>query len=90
MTPKEVLIKAKALIDTPEKWCQGEFRHGPARCARAAVCDTGAFFCERNAAEAVLRSTNPTGFVTPYNDSKSTTHAGVMAWFDRAIQAAES
>lgn len=89
---RENLIAARALIDTPEKWTQGSLRIGDCLCAMGAVqavlpknyhgliSDTAQFKALQNAL--------PDGFkwsVPSFNDARSTTHADIMALFDRAI-----
>lgn len=93
MTTREVLIKAKALIDTPEKWCQGEFVDTDGRiCASAAIARVGfniAPEMEIAARYALLNTINHHGAwevnIPGYNDAH--THAEVMEMFDRAIEA---
>lgn len=67
---KELLIKAKALIDTPEKWVQGFYAtdnlgHRVSACSSQAVC-----FCSdgalRHAADVEVGSSTPT-YVTAMN-----------------------
>lgn len=96
MTTKEVLIAAKALIDTPGKWCKGAYKSNDGR------------YCAVGAADAVAPASTATRVVvydalfdamprwyrsrkyiaSKFNDARRTTHADVMAWFDRAIAAA--
>ena len=102
MTVKENLIAAKALIDTPEKWCQGgpgEVRGGQHTvCAYIAV-GYAAYFGAHDVYRALYRAL-PWWFrlTAPrwdqkaliwFNDRRQTTHADIMALFDRAIAAAE-
>jgi hypothetical protein len=103
-TTREVLIAAKALIDTPEKWCQGAYmrdRNG-ARCcltAKDAVkwCGLGAIgavtcsHSEYSEAINLLNRAVPVGHGSPYfawQDAPGRTHAEVMAAFDEAIRRA--
>lgn len=58
----------------------------------ACWCASGAVYvsCERDYAadgEALnlLMAASPTGTIAEFNDSEETTHADVLAWFDRAI-----
>jgi hypothetical protein len=91
-TVRQNLIAAKALIDTPEKWVKGALKTGDCLCAMGAVhavlpknyhgliSDTAQF--------RALQSALPDGFrwsVPSFNDDPSTTHADIMALFDRAI-----
>lgn len=95
MSLKDDLIAAKALIDTPEKWIRGAFRNAHGYCLLGAVREVAA----RKAPEACWYDSkmldalwahipgpyaNPVGF----NDRPNTTHADIMALFDRAIEAA--
>lgn len=95
MSLKEDLIAAKALIDTPEKWTKNYFRTD-----NGCYCAVGAMdaatrpdptFDRGDAAHAALRASLPEGekSITGFNDRSSTTHADVMALFDRAIAATE-
>jgi hypothetical protein len=93
-TVKENLIAAKALIDTPEKWGKGGYRDP----FTGRLCAYGALGVAergdaRNYSEALayrLRVAVPDRFhgrVAEYNDHPDTTHADIMALFDRAIAA---
>jgi len=87
MTLTDDLIAARALIDTPEKWIRGLFYDGGCYCILGALnhvhaCD-GAFFAIHRAL--------PSGVTVPeFNDDPSTTHAHVLALFDRAIAASRT
>ena len=97
MSVKENLIKAKALIDTPEKWLKGALDGDGCFCAVGAVgeardWDMDAFLAPEFKA---LLGQLPTEFqkgtyldVPNYNDHPDTTHADIMALFDRAIEIA--
>lgn len=93
MTTAEVLRAARALIDTPEKWGQGFNSRRPGTCcaleALEAVAQTTG--TDHHAADDALRIAVPLSgvYTTTWNDARSTTHADVLAAFDRAI-AAES
>jgi len=90
-TVADVLRRAKALIDTPEKWSKGVF--GPGLCVLGAVYVA-------NGREDVSDTHVPwlvkaLGLrngcqVFEWNDAPETTHADVMAAFDRAIALAEA
>lgn len=90
-----LLSKARAYLSEPEHWMKGNFRnqHGQ-------VCALGAFY---SACDYAWDYKAPTSFmvegcnalanacpepVIAYNDSPSTTHADILALFDRAIAAA--
>lgn len=93
MTTVEVLRAARALIDTPDKWCQGERgRDGSRLCAGHAVGDAigigygRATWAEGHPALVALAramGTKTHHSVPFWNDNH--THAEVMAAFDRAI-----
>lgn len=100
MTVRENLIAARALIDTPEKWGKGldSFTYDREElsctaCAHEALRRVvgkqwgRAIVAECKALQAAL----PDGFreVPVYNDHPETTHADIMALFDRAIAACE-
>ena len=90
MTTVEVLRAARALIDTPEKWGQGDgLCDRGLRCAAIAVWDAqgivaGSTLAHRALAQAMgLDAAYSCGVIFDFNDSH--THAEVMAAFDRAI-----
>jgi hypothetical protein len=90
MTPKEVLIAAKALIDTPEKWFGKNVSARPdSLCMIWAIYKvTPVVELEKAAIETienVLPPSSPKDVAT-YNDSH--THKAVMRLMDRAIEAA--
>ena len=89
---KENLIAAKALIDTPAKWGKG--------CDRVCFCALDAASAIPDAYIGVrdaLKLALPADFepdqsnwnhdVAQFNDEPGTTHADIMALFDRAIAA---
>lgn len=91
MTVRENLIAAKARIDTPEKWAKGSGSYMPENVTDP-VCVLGACHQSRSEDEAVefLRGHIPAIFnrsFIRFNDHPVTTHADVMALFDRAIAA---
>ena len=103
MTLTSDLIAAKALIDTPEKWRKGDYGSlGNCMCAlgacRAAIYGTtehlrGRYWRgDENGLAEALRAALPDPWsfsgVSDFNDAPETTHADVMALFDRAIAAA--
>lgn len=98
-TVRENLIAAKALINTPEKWAKCPRSDDGTMCAlRAVEASAGLKYSdgweapEGQALQQVLdhmfgpMNTIPVG---TYNDARSTTHADIMALFDRAIAALE-
>lgn len=103
MSLKEDLIAARALIDTPETWCKspgsvvrasGDF----AFCAWWACAIAGG---DRESMRHALTRALPWWFkftmlgggdnssLIWYNDRPPTTHADIMALFDRAVAGAE-
>lgn len=99
MKPSEVLRAAKALIDTPEKWCQNHsvVGIGDARrmCAGYAVVEVeGASGCKYESLTYLSRIVAPDGVrfapISNWNDVPERTHAEVMTAFDKAIALAES
>ena len=102
MSVKEILIAAKALIDTPEKWLKGALSTGDDTCfcAMGALGHAGGFglvASDKTPELASLLDSIPASFVwvtdkhrlAAYNDDPATTHADIMALFDRAIAAAD-
>ena len=106
MKTSEVLTKARELIEKPEIWTKGEYARdesgnscrptGPfARCfcALGAVKAAGNYKGDNNpAAEKLTESLERDRFrwVCLFNDSKDTTHADVLALFDKAIATAKN
>lgn len=94
----EVLRAARALIDTPDKWCQGQFHKDGAYCASGAIgvaagvdIEVGCWFCHP-AWQALADTVNAaqSGGIGSWNDRPERTHADVLAAFDRAIATAEA
>lgn len=102
MSASEILRKAKGLIDSPEKWHHGPQARGSKgeRCIGCAL--TKAFGSEISFVSAEIQplfklfdaangwsaGTAGMGLIN-FNEHPSTTHADVMAAFDRAIALAE-
>ena len=102
MTPHEILIAARAKIDTPEKWCKvdvaldedGEYiapddSYAVQFCALGAIEAIDAPVSLRINAADVLRSLLPGRLVAPVNDHPETKHADIMALYDKAIEATQ-
>ena len=99
MTTVELLKAAKAKIADPEHWTKRWFARTAtdAKCMALSVravkwCAVGA--CETVGADygrawSLLRENAPGGSLPALNDAPETTHADIMALFDRAIEAAE-
>ena len=94
MTLKSDLIAAKALIDTPEKWMKGGFwdEKRTCFCVAGALRETETKLGEfrRDMWRLVIEALPEwaAGYIPDFNDAPETTHADVMALFDRAIAAA--
>lgn len=104
MSLRDDLIAAKALIDTPEKWRKDDSDDYDGCCAIVAANRVSgsrrydpdnprqsrmwqAFYAELP--EAYRQSSGASGaFIGDFNDHPDTTHADIMALFDRAIEAA--
>lgn len=96
MLTSEVLRRARDLIDTPEKWCQGDLGGNGSYCAVGA-CKLALGMDLRdpilfNGILDVLRELEVVMRMWPseFNDAPHTTHADVMAAFDEAIAEAEA
>lgn len=96
MSIRNHLIAAKEMVNTPEKWRQdGRFGfHTNRMCAMGACASVETD--NANMASlmySALRDAIPHGWgrdVPGFNDHPSTTHADIMALFDRAIASAEA
>lgn len=98
MSVKQILIEAKALIDTPEKWTQDAYArdvegqvttpssiHAVCFCSTGAINKVNAPFTKRD--RALTHLTNSFGTCVPdFNDQH--THAELMDAWDRAIATA--
>lgn len=98
------LRAARELIDTPEKWCKGKYGDAKSMCAlgacRAAFYGVpdhgqgrelrrGEYAADFNPLAEALYKANNRGGVDLFNDDPDTTHADIMALFDRAIAQSE-
>jgi hypothetical protein len=96
MMLRDDLIAARSLIDTPEKWRKDDSTQHDNCCAIIAVERTQArtIFAMYDALYLQIPQSfrtddeEPGVCVGEYNDAPATTHADIMALFDRAIQAA--
>lgn len=84
----DVLVKARALIELPENWCQLRFIYGERRCAARAISDAAGRDYEL--ADAAL---NACGYrsmlgLAGFNDTR--THSEVLDLFTRAIEVARA
>lgn len=99
-TLRDDLIAARALIDTPEKWCKGRWKDSTGRhCAFGALVATLTPISgpevdngdeRKHACISALDAHAPSGGFIDFNDHPDTTHPEIMALFDRAIASAES
>lgn len=102
MSTKQILIDAKALIDTPDKWWQclpdGEIKiiaKGATCAGNAIACAAKSLgetlLCYKSAFPLFCAAINKTriGEIHKWNDHPDRTHAEVMQAFDRAIQLAD-
>lgn len=104
MTPKEVLIAARALISDPGKWTRGDYaidkdgktvsvlsQDATCWCALGAIRKAGHYYCDRNEPALFLERAifgEKIDFIDVFNDSH--THEEVIAAFDRAIELASA
>lgn len=92
-TVKENLIAAKALIDTPEKWGKEAYSPKPGCfCALGAIAavhesDPEQYIFVEDRALCAALGVARTAQVAEFNDDPATTHADIMALFQRAIDA---
>lgn len=93
---RDKLIAAKALIDTPEKWGKDFYYQNDAGCLcivgslgkASGLSAAGGQFCDSliGALNKALPESAPIRNHLPaFNDHPATTHADIMALFDRAI-----
>lgn len=85
-----VLADALALIDAPEKWCQGVSQINGAHCAGKAIAVAGGGWASCRNAEHILALAIGQIDIVSWNDQPSRTHAEVVAAFRRAIEIAEA
>lgn len=104
MTPKEILIAARAKIEAPERWTHGAYARDAGGREVEPTCPAAVCWCVRGAIDASTRhhsSNRPASvlfsqavagygplFIPIWNDAPTRTHTEVIAAFDRAIAAA--
>lgn len=99
MNARERLIKAKALIATPDRWCKKHARNfNGQRCALGAIWEAdGENWKTSSKAPETEEASNimvrvvhgdETISVANFNDDPKTTHQDIMAAFDLAIEEA--
>lgn len=84
------LTSARALIDTPEKWChnasyRGEYGKAPMDAISALVGVKGGPYAQLLLVMMIAALPDPFMSITEFNDHPDTTHADIMSLFDRAI-----
>ena len=84
--PADVLRRARALIDTPEKWHQHWYEHNGSYCMMGAV--RAATNDDAEPMEFLQKATG-SNYLWMWNDSAVREHHEVLAAFDRAIALAE-
>jgi hypothetical protein len=89
MEPKEILIRARKLIQNSKNWCKGSFEVNSAYCATgslfAAGIDGWGPYMDHPSYRALAKAMNvPVGEVCVFNDGHA--HEEVLAAFDRAIK----
>ena len=91
MKQSEVLRKAKALIDRPEKWFGPPEKRDGSNCAGTAIISAGEFSGWDNPVQFLFEKANniPNEHIALWNNTPNRTHAEVMQAFDRAIALAE-
>jgi hypothetical protein len=105
VTTIELLEAAKAKIDTPENWCKGDYAKTKKGNPIHSLAEQACQWCSLGALVAVTSSSSQTVSlrckaidllfdvvgrdVVAFNDDPKTTHADVLAAFDRAIELAK-
>lgn len=92
MKASEILIKARELIEQPDRWAKGSMV-GKCMCSGSAVDEAGRrFWRARNNAMSILRRSIGVVSLTDliaWNDAPERTHPEVLAAFDSAITLAQ-
>lgn len=101
MTTKEILIAARAKIEREENWTRGAYARDWAGGVRLPQSEAAVCFCALGAVRSVqchyeegdraifaLRHEISGTPVSDFNDNPATTHADILALFDRAIRKA--
>jgi hypothetical protein len=91
---RDVLVAARKLIETPDKWVRDPYRNGWGDChctvtaIGEAITDIGYDVATEMAAEAAIKraiGVDKMFSVMVWNDAPERTHAEVLAAFDKAI-----
>jgi hypothetical protein len=88
-TVADVLRRARALIDSPEKWGRRGDGLGPERGRYCILLACGQVNGDWAPAYRLISNITAPAYPWEFNDAPATTHADVMAAFDRAIALAE-
>ena len=89
---RDVLIAARAIIADPAMWYQGDWSASgkiydadEPCCAKTAIFRAGPIALACDAIRCAARATPDCVSLNLFNDEPTTTHADIMAVFDRAI-----
>lgn len=97
MTPKQILTQARELISDPKRWTKGYFAKTALGAPCGSLSDRAICWCISGAINKVSEFKNHQvaydrlrlvvgPLITQFNDDPKTTHADVIAAFDRAIE----
>lgn len=98
----ELLVKAKSLIDTPEKWLKGKSHNEWCYASSTAFCSAGAFQMVMGGNKAddliwlskawvlLMQAAQELGRGSPVEYNDTHTHSEVMKMWDMAIAKAEA
>lgn len=96
MSVRENLIKAKALIESPDKWGRGEYVQNGCFCAIGALAETmkldpvSSNLTMSKEYKALLDAVpDPRYGIWGFNDDPATKHADIMDLYQRAIEASK-
>lgn len=86
MTPREILIKARSLIENPDNWIKGKMFEEDACCALGAVyrAEPNLTTARGSALVALRYAVLQYPGIMSFNDDEGTTHADVLRAFDEA------
>lgn len=89
ISPTDLLVRARELIDSPEKWIKGAYEVNGCYCAQGAMYEIAPYpdetFCHTY--DLLMQIVKRKNFVslTDFNDDTETTHEDIMNLFDSAI-----
>lgn len=85
------LIAARALLDGADRWCQHKLYNNGGRCVLGAIYGTDANLQDNVTGDVVgawrILNNLTNNDIVSFNNAPNTTHADVLALFDRAIAA---